>query len=163
LSPASIAALELFVTRSEVGALERPSFDFVEFCELLAVDPSVGQAVFDELEARGFLKQTEFLGKPIGTVAPTDSLFWSFDKVFRPWNPEADARFIAEKLVKGPAKQLVAERLAAEFGWDVRRINPALTFLMQHGLVDYSREIRYPWAVFSILETGATRQYVKSQ
>lgn len=157
LSSASIAAVELFITKSEVGAFGRPSFDFAEFCALLGIDPSVGQDVVDELEARGLLKQT------IGIVEPTDSLFWSFDKVFRPWNPEADARSIAEKLVEEPTKQLAVEKIAAEFGWEVRRINPALTFLMQHGLVGYSREIRYPWVVFSIQETGVTRQYVKNQ
>jgi hypothetical protein len=161
LSSTSILAIELFVTKSELGAFGRPSFDFAEFCSVLAVDRVVGRDVFDELESRGFLKQTGVLGSPIGIIQPTDLLFWSFDKAYRPWNPEADARSIAQKLVQGPTKQLVTEELAAELEWEIRRINPALTYLTQHGLVEYSREIRYPWVVFSIRETGATRQYVR--
>jgi hypothetical protein len=163
LTPQSVVAIEMFVTESDIGKSGHPALDFSGFCSRLSIDEVAGQDVVDELEGKGFLSHTSALGKPIRSVKATDRLFWQFDKIFQPWNTEADARSIAEKLVNGQKNQLVAAKLAEEFAWKPRRINPALTYLVQNGIVGQSETSSHPFAVFSILETAETRRYVRQQ
>jgi hypothetical protein len=163
LSQASVRAVELFVTSSELGAFEQPSFALTELCTRLDIDERTGRQVVDELEAGGFATHTPMPGGQIRDLRPTDRMFWTFDSVFMSWNPEVDARVIAQKLVDGPYRQLRTETLAEELGWEARRTNPAVTYLVAEGIVDCSRERRNPYVVFSILETPRTRLYVRNR
>jgi hypothetical protein len=163
LTPNSVAAIELFVTDSDVGASGRPELDFTELCSRLGLDEAVGRDVVDELEGRGFLRRISVSGNTLRSIRPTDSLFWHFDRVFKGWNTQADAYTIAERLVNGTKNQFVSIKLAEELGWEPRRLNPALTFLVQNGIVNHSEMSAHPFAVYSILETSNTRRYVRQQ
>lgn len=161
LSTLAVAAVELFVTTSDIGAYGRPRFEFSEFCLRMGLDEESGLEVIDELEGRDLIKRRSKLGVATHTVEPTDSIFWQFDYAFHLADPETDARTVAEKLVSSSVKQIVSVNLAAELAWEPRRLNPALTFLVQNGLVNYSSSFAYPFAVYSILETPETRRYVR--
>jgi hypothetical protein len=163
LTPKSVEAIEMLVRESDIGKHGHPELDFSGFCSRLAIDEVAGRDVVDELEGKGLLRKTSALGKPIRSVEPTDLLFWRFDKIFQPWNTEADARAIAEKLANGPRNQFVIVKLAEELGWEPRRINPALTYLVQNGIVGHSEMSAHPFAVYSILETAETRLYVRQK
>lgn len=86
--------------------------------------------------------------------------------MFKPWNVKDDALAVAEMLVNGEHtghNQLVSVRLSQRLEWKPRRLNPALTYLVQHGVVRTSDTNSYPFAHYSILETPETRRFVWSQ
>jgi hypothetical protein len=159
-------AVELFVTESEDGAFQKPRFAFSEFCSRLGLSNSDARAVVDELEGDGMLERGKALGDSLPWVEPRNRLFWKFDRLFREWDVEQDARLIARKLVEGPRaeeNQLLSISLAKQLGWPPRRINPALTFLVENNFVSHSATKAYPYAVYSVIETANTRRFLQAQ
>lgn len=166
ISETARRAVELFVTVSEDGAFQKPRFAFPEFCSHLSLSASDARAVVDELEGYGLIERGGGLGDSLGWVAPLHELFWKFDRLFQGWDVEQDARCIARKLVAGPhaqGNQFDSTLLAQELDWPPRRINPALTFLVEKDLVRYSTTISYPYAVSSVIDTANTRRFAQEQ
>ena len=164
ISHNSRKAIELFVTESQDGAFQEPSFDFAGFCSRLSFSKLEAQEVVDELEGRGLIERTTALSDPFGSVSPRDQLFWTFDRLFKEWNVEQDALHVAKKLVgngRPEGSQAVSITLAKELNWPARRINPTLTYLVAQGLVMASESHSHPYAVYSILETSDTRRFVR--
>ncbi len=166
ISETARRAVELFVTVSEDGAFQKPRFAFPEFSSHIGLSASDARAVMDELEGYGLIERGAGLGDSLRWVAPRHELFWKFDRLFKGWDVEQDARFIARKLVAGPyaeGNQFVSALLAKELDWPPRRINPALTFLVEKDLVRYSTTISYPYAVSSVSDTANTRRFAQEQ
>jgi len=164
ISEPSRTAVELFVGQSEDGAFRKPEFDFDEFCELLDLSESEAREVVDELEGLNLLGRRSVLGNSLKSVYPENRLFWIYDRVFRGWDVQGDALMLAQRLVDGPraeGNQLVSARLAQELGWSPRRLNPALTLLVENGIVRHSETSSYPYAVYSILDQPETRRFVR--
>ena len=53
------------------------------------------------------------------------------------------------------------ERIMQTLGWDARRMNPALAYLLECDLVMSSRSISHPLKTYSIKATDATRRFLK--
>jgi hypothetical protein len=162
LSQSSISAIEMLVTQSADGALRRPEVSFADLCSQLGISDDEARSVIDELEGQKLVERKFGLGgERTPSIRPSDGLFWRFDRVFKGWTTEDDALEIAVRLVGGTARQFVSIKLAGELGWEPRRLNPALTYLVRHGIVGQSEMNSYPFAVHSILETPETRRFVR--
>ena len=73
----------------------------------------------------------------------TEELFIEFDAHFKPWNPAA-----------------IAER----YGWEARRLNPAINYLKNRQLAGVRTAIGMgQWAAFHVEKTDATQRFVKSR
>jgi hypothetical protein len=166
LGPKGAEAVKLLVEESDVGAFGYPHMDFAGFCHRLEIDERVGRSLVDQLEGRGLITHLGALGDSLIEVRTLDSLFWNFDKMFMSWDVKDDALAIAEMLVNGEHEghnQLVSARLSQQLKWEPRRLNPALTYLVEHGVVRASNTNSYPFAHYSIMETPETRRFVWSQ
>jgi len=69
------------------------------------------------------------------TTWPKDELFSEFDKFWMPWDPAKDALQLAADMVNTEGFPEAVEDIAARYGWEARRLNPAITYLAARGAV----------------------------
>jgi hypothetical protein len=81
---------------------------------------------------------TEELGL---AICPDASIFAQFDAYFMPWAPLDDAHRIVATLLNSGRMTTRMDKLASELEWTPRRINPAVTYLLNHYLVTGSDEV----------------------
>lgn len=102
-------------------------------------------------------------GDGYGVQAETE-LFVVFDKYFREWNPQADALRIAADLVNVDGFTRDPGGIAEQYGWPPRRLNPAISYLLNrrliHGLTSMDSA---PYVVAHLEKNEATRRFVKSR
>jgi hypothetical protein len=120
----------------------------------------------DELEGFGFVRRHVTLASGalgFSSLAPEATLFAALDQHFKGWNPEADALRIAADLVNGSTDGMVSA-MAETYGWPPRQMNPALSYLIERDLIDYSKAIgTYPWRTHWIARTHGTRRFVRDR
>jgi len=156
----SVAATALAKYFVEVTDLARK---FEPFAALIDISAATGLSNEDIVDAAHELTGlvTVYHGD---TLYPEEELFVRFDKFWRPWDPAADALTVATGLVNDAEFPKTPEEIARRFGWEPRRINPALAFLSQRQLVRDLRTLSQgPWVVSLIEKTDATRRFVKSR
>jgi hypothetical protein len=128
-------------------------------------DDDIVDAV-DELEGFGFVRRHVTLASGalgFSSLAPEATLFAALDQHFKGWNPEADALRIAADLVNGSTDGMVSA-MAETYGWPPRQMNPALSYLIERDLIDYSKAIgTYPWRTHWIARTHGTRRFVRDR
>lgn len=165
LSENAFRMVELLVTQSESGRPGAPRLTPEQLQQALSIDATEVRRVIDTLEGERLIERLPVLGPTGGSISPTLQAFLDFDAFFMEWDPAQDARTIAEDLVTGPhpeANQLSARELRDRYGWTPRRLNPALQFLVTHGLVGKSNERHQLYAVTAIWETPETRRFVRA-
>lgn len=97
-------------------------------------------------------------------LQPDPVVFARFDSQFMDWNPERDARELAEKLVAKTWSGVASEAFASEIGWKLRRLNPALKYLLDRSIVDDTGECSSANLVVNcVLETARTRRWVRGE
>lgn len=98
------------------------------------------------------------------TAFPKEELFVRFDALFQGWNPSEDALRVAADMVNQDARFGDVAAIAMQYGWPARRMNPAVAFLINRGLVQASRTISSgPWLAPSMQKTDDTRRFVRSR
>jgi hypothetical protein len=164
LSVAAEAIARLFIERSENGYAFDPQLEPDDIRAATGLsDDSIVDAI-DELEERGFVQKHTFLGDGeigFGFVTPEARLFSELDSYFFPWSPEEDAKKVAVDLMNGADSNVRA--IAEKNGWLPRRMNPAVAYLVDRGLVESSDQLgTAPWCTAWIGKTHATRRWVQS-
>ena len=98
-----------------------------------------------------------------GRVLAKSSLFSTFDKHFMPWSPEDDALRVAAGLINDPSASSDTASIAESLGWDRRRMNAALSYLLERKLIVDYQTLANDWLCFRVVKTDETRRYVKSR
>lgn len=98
-----------------------------------------------------------------GTFAPKDEFFAEFDGRWQEWDPATDALRIAADLVNGNENSVSTETYLSRYGWPVRRINPAVTFLAMRRVITISKGISHPLVTPWLMTTPETRRFVRSR
>ena len=165
LSPAAEAIVRIMIEGSENGMADGQMLPLGQVKEAIGLeDDDIIDAV-DELESRGYVRviSTQSIDPLDGEhVWAEASLFATFDKYFKPWNPENDALQIAAALVNG--KDGTVQTMAQEYNWPPRRMNPAVSYLIENGFVGASDELgSLPWVRWSIYKTPSTRRFVRDR
>jgi TIR domain len=164
VSTGAEALVRLCMEKTEHGDSHDPQLDK----EAIASNTGLGKNdiidAVEELEASGLVKHIRFLGDGgIGYVAPTASLYVKFDNHFNNWNPEQDALKVAAALVNDVCDGNTV-KLAEHFGWQPRRTNPALAYLVERKLVDASQSMgTHPWNYAWVQSNSKTRRFVRDR
>ena len=164
VSAAAEALIRLCMENTEHGDSHDPQLNE----ELITSETGLGKDdivdAVEELEAGGFVRPLRHLGDGgIGYVAPSASLYTKFDKYFNDWNPEEDALQIAAALINDTCSGDVVQ-LAQHFGWQPRRANPAITYLVERKLVESSQSIgTHPWCSAWIQSNTKTRRFIRDR
>lgn len=95
-------------------------------------------------------------------ISSKDTLFWQLDEAVKGWKTKDDAQDLATLLVNQEQDIVSLKQLQEQLGWDIRRINPAATFLVKHGICDASDvHSNFDLAYDSIWATAHTRNWLK--
>ncbi|MEM7307154.1 MAG: hypothetical protein AAF682_10815 [Planctomycetota bacterium] len=162
LSDEARRAVEHFATTSLNGNRD-PKRSLPDLAAVLGIEETVALGVVDELEGAQLLHTQRSGGIPLRALWPTALLFWTYDRLFVGWDPAADALHLAKMLARGSRRehQLRSDTTAAALRWSPRRMNPALTYLRDHGLAKASSTVARPFAVYSLVETSETRRFAR--
>lgn len=80
------------------------------------------------------------------------------------WTPADDALRLAANLVKDVSVPSSPDQTAHCYGWELRRLNPAMTYLDEREAVRLSKGLgNSPYFGFEIRRTGTTRRFARSR
>ncbi len=155
-SPAANRVAEMFVRASKTGDSFDPQFEHEQLAQQTGL---TSEDLSDALhELRNFIDDEHYW------VRSKEELFVEFDSHFMPWNPAADALQLAVDLLNDSDFPCVPEEIAARYGWDARRLNPAVNYLKNRNLAGVHTALGTDrWTAFQIEKTDATRRFVKSR
>ena len=156
-SQAATAVARLFVEQSENGLFGDPQFEINELATQVGLSvEDAGDALF-ELNHHFKSSQRHWLVKT--------SLFTEFDRYWKPWNPAEDALRLAADIMNDVDFPADCKTIAEKYGWDARRLNPAVHYLFERGLIiDYQGIGTAPWTMYRVVgRAEQLRRFVKSR
>ena len=162
-SPAATAVARLFVERSEHGLFADPQFRVGELAR------EAGLSIEDTEDALYELSDFVGMSSALGEISQKHVFakgicFAEFDRHWKPWNPAEDALQLAADLVNDPEFPSAPEGIAERYGWKSRRLNPAISYLLERELIhDLQTMGTHPYAVADIVRNNQTRRFVKSR
>lgn len=153
---AAMAIAEHFVNQSRNGEFGDVTSDEERIAERTSLSR---EDVIDALhELRRWLK----IG--YGSVLVRETFYAEFDRYWKPWIPADDALRLAADLVNDTNFPSAPEQIAQRYGWEPRRLNPAMAYLEERDAVQLSRALATtPYIGFKIRRTDATRRFVRSR
>jgi hypothetical protein len=167
LSPAAESIVRLLVTRSEHGDAHDPRVDVEELEKATRLTEDDLADAVDELVGQGYVGKHIHCGcGEIGfaKIYPEGELFAKFDDHFMPWRPSEDALVLATKALESPGGWLPVVPTATLLGWQPRRMNPALNYLMNRALADFGGEVgTHPWSAIGFQSNHATRRLARGR
>jgi hypothetical protein len=155
-SLAATAVARIFVEITQNALHSDPMLSIEEVRERTSLsEEDVSDAIY---ELSGMLEED------YGTVVPLPELFVAFDKHFKDWDPAADALAIATDLLNDDSFPREPEEIAQRYGWQPRRLNPALAYLINRKLIQSLTHLGMgAWIAVHLENTDATRRFVKSR
>ena len=160
LSPEAVRIVKQLSDLSETGWGGQGDYEVDELAAMLDMEASEVNRLLRQLEALGYVERLPLAGTDAPPASPTDRLFWDFDPLFKGWNPRKDAKIVLETMLKGNRRGANCKTLAEELSWDIRRINPALRYIVWGQLVLASDEVTYPLAVSYMRSNERTEAFI---
>ena len=100
----------------------------------------------------------------LDTVTPKDSLYVKFDRYWKEWDPEKDARKLAADLMNDEMFPRDPREIAAIYQWPARRLNPAIAYLVNRDIVQAIKGIGTgPFGVHALRPNDDTRRFISSR
>jgi TIR domain len=152
-SAAASAIAKFFVERTNTAIADSE----ILITELQEVTGFSEEAVEDALHELS--EKVEQYGE---CVIPRAELYASFDQFWKRWNPEEDARRLAADLYNDKTFPRILPEIAERYGWDARRLNPAVAYLLSHKIVSTYPGMGFqPWLTGEVETTADTRRFVQ--
>ena len=162
LSHNAFVIARLLCEKSESGRKLDPIIKWEDLLVLEISEDELEEALY-ELEEEGFVTIHRAWGAPrgISSIGANDSLFWELDPVVKGWNPSKDALKVAGLIVnKG---SLSAKELQELIKWPVRRLNPAVSFLVERGYVLASKTLNPKFVSSWLSCTPKTKMFLRNK
>lgn len=124
---------------------------------------STAKRAVADLASRGYLERLGAAGTDSPPVKLTPLLFWDLDPYVHGWDPRFDARSLAEELVSNSDTghgRLGTRQFMQKTGWRLRRLNPALLYLLRNEIVRENPTVVPDLVTLEIYETEATRRFL---
>ena len=155
-SAAALAIAKMFVGRTSRAVTGDPQLTVVELQGATGLSGDDFEDALNELTGKVEVSPD--------SIWPKDELFASFDQYWKEWNPAEDARRLATDLVNDKAFPRILPEIAERYGWEARRLNPAVAYLLMHEIVSTTRVTSVqPWLTGWIEDTRETKRFVRRQ
>lgn len=165
VSPQADRLANVLVASSETAMTGDPEYDHATLLEASGLNEDELADAADELVEHNLIETEKLMNgrnTPFDTLAAKDSLFVAYDAHCGRGDPEADARRLGGDLLAGTVPDGVASA-AAHYEWTPRRMNPAVTFLVDRGLVDDDDLLgSHPWRQWGLSATRKLRRFLES-
>jgi len=129
LSLEGVALSELLSRRSRNGYKFDPQIRIDALPTELGLSADDIEIAVDELRSLGLLE----VNGSRDVVFATNRLFWETDPLFYEADPAADAETVARALLDASKEQITMAELADVLDWTPRRLNPAVSYLVEMG------------------------------
>jgi hypothetical protein len=155
-SPAATAVARLFVEGTQHALHFDPVMSVGQIGEATALpEDDLADALY---EMRNMVEDHH------GSIVPLPELFVTFDKFFKEWDPAADGLRLAADFLNDADFPSEPDKIAQRYGWEPRRLNPALSYLINRKLIQSITVMAMgPWVAIHFGKTDATRRFVKSR
>ena len=161
LSPNATKIAILINKRSRYGMGRDITIGLDEIARESGLSYQDSEEAIDELEDYGFVLIHKYLNVP-SQIMPESSLFWETDHAVSGWNTHDDAVKVAGILVNSGKQLLDLKTISEELGWDIRRLNPAATYLAENGHATSSDAYGvFPYAYAWLRATAKTRRFLR--
>lgn len=159
-SPAAIEVGRYLTGESQSAMLRDPMKTLDELVAGTGLsEDDVRIAVLD-LKSAGYLWEANIAGH----YAPQAAMFTDFDEEFMPFSPKADAAALASRMMEGTERVSETKVLAADLGWEPRRINSAICYLQRAGaILDRTALASAPWRAVQLIRTDETLRFARSR
>ncbi len=154
-SAAASAVARLFVERSKHALFADPQMNVAD------VAKETGLSLEDTKDA--LFELSAFLKISLEHVMVQGTLFAEFDSYWKPWNTAEDALRLAADIVNDPEFPADCKQIAERYGWEPRRLNPAIYYLLERQLIVDYRALGTPWATVRVVGNEHVRRFVKSR
>ncbi len=159
LSEVATRIARLFVEQSEMGLPWEVAYTAGELHQTLGVAEREVDKALAELKALGCVYQEPAQGRAGPSVfAPSARLFVKYDTHWKGWTAAADAVLIGREVQAGTNDP---EEIAHKLGWEPRRLNPALEYLIERDLVAAPETAAFPFVRRRVQGTDATRRFLR--
>lgn len=129
-SKAANAIAKVFVESSEHGIFADPQYDIEDLAK------ESGLTIPDTKDA--LYELSSLLKVSLDHVLIQSSFFTEFDLYWKEWKPAEDALKLAADIANDADFPSDCQEIADLYGWEPRRLNPAITYLFDRGmLMDY--------------------------
>jgi hypothetical protein len=165
LSDNEVAVAEHIIQSSKRGR-GHTYYKTSQLAEATGVEQEAVERAVAELVSREYLRRLSVSGTDSPPVAATPFMFWNLDLYVHGWNPRDDARSIAQALVRSSNTghgHLATKEFAKKEGWSIRRLNPALRYLVTSSIVRESKEVDPDVVTLEIYENDATRAFLRGE
>ncbi len=154
-SPAATAIAKIFVERTKTALPYDPQIGIEEISDLAGLsEEDIEDAVHELGHMAGINHRRVF---------PKSSLFVAFDKFWMEWDPAEDALKLAADVVNDKEFPASVPEIATLYGWNCRRMNVALNYLVERNIVMDIKIISGEWIMPRIHATAETRRFVRSR
>jgi hypothetical protein len=157
-SAAANVIARLFVESSLEGQDMDPQFSREEMLDKANLTEDDLDDALHEL--RDFLT----VDKWDGDVRAKHQLFARFDRFWKEWNPETDALRLGADMLNDEKFPTDAPSVASRYEWPARRLNAALSYMLDRNLLNDDRTIgSWPWVLHWLRKTDDLRRFVRSR
>lgn len=140
-SAAAMTVAEYFVRKSQLGQSMDPMASYLEIQKETGLPmPDVRIGILDLIGA-GLAEKQDLIGSD-PHIWPKEELFFTFDDEFMDWKPEKDAADLAVHLLNQNEEYALASDAAGALGWEARRFNPAVAYLVAARVIAHTDEYR---------------------
>lgn len=155
-SPAATAVAKVFVEQSKNAVFGDPQLSYEKLQNLTGLTEDDVEDALHELT--GMIKVS------FKRALPKDELYAKFDKYWKDWDPADDALRLATDLNNDENFPSATAQIAERYGWEPRRINPAISYLINRKIIRDSKVLgSQPWITAWVQKTDETRRFVKSR
>ncbi|WP_157619210.1 hypothetical protein [Skermanella stibiiresistens] len=149
-----------------VRATTNGFYDMHGWNEIKAAFPNANEIeihdALAELKHCGLIHVHSAIGAPVAAIHTTYDLFWAFDGAVMGYDTRADAVYLAESLLEDDCNAVIP-RLHEKTGWNRRRFNPPLAYLLQFfapGRISNELQNQYPTT--NVIITADERYHLKA-
>ena len=161
------AVAKLLVEESKHGLTSDPSSTIGEIAAAAKINLEDAEDAVYALEEYGFLRIDKFLGKKPSDcrVRTMPSLFVEFDRYFMGWNAKEDAVQIATDMINNKKFTASPEKIAEQYDWSPRRLNPAIYWLEKRKMVTLRKTFGTAPYICAVIkgDPSALRRLVKGE
>ena len=155
-SAAATAIARLFVERTEQALFADPQYDVGDLAK------ETGLSVEDTMDA--LYELSGFVKVSFDHVLVQGTLFAEFDRYWKSWNAGEDALRLAADIVNDPEFPTDPKQITERYGWEPRRLNPAIFDLLERRLiVDYQALFTHAFAMARVVGNEHIRRFVKER
>jgi len=128
-SSAAMAVAEVFIRKSKFGRKFDPQMTIEQIGEHSALPLSEVRLGLLDLRDAGLVESSKEINSKV--AFPLPGLFTEFDHFFMEWDPKEDAKEVAAFIFNLDVTQVATTKIGEKFGWDPRRLNPAVNYLVE--------------------------------